>query len=71
LETTNRALNGFPINRLPFQLQVQGCTSLRCHLSALLRRLAKFSRDGRPEGSLLAFAPDNVTAHIQAIAAWH
>jgi hypothetical protein len=71
LETTNRALNGFPINGLPFQLQVQGCTSLRCHLPALLRRLAKFFRDGRPGGSLLAFAPGNVTARIQTITVWH
>jgi hypothetical protein len=34
-------------------------------------RLNKFFRDGRPGGSLLAFAPGNVSARIQTITVWH
>jgi hypothetical protein len=42
----------------PIHFRVGGCTNriFRCHLLFLLSRFARFSREERPEGSLLAFA---------------
>ena len=37
---------------------------MRRHLLIPLGRFAKFSHDGRPRGSLLAFAPDNIATRI-------
>ena len=54
LESANLAFDGLPIKGFPCRALVQGCTSLRRHLLTLLGRLAKFSRDGRPGGSLRA-----------------
>src|SRR5260370_39094353 len=54
------------------------CACLSCccrHLLCLLNRFAKFSRDERPDGSLLAFARGDVTSlsspSIPPIAGWH
>jgi hypothetical protein len=61
LESANLAFDGLPIEGFPCRALVQNCTSLRRHLLTLLGRLAKFSRDGRPGGSLPAFAPGSLS----------
>jgi hypothetical protein len=59
-----------PIKSFPCPVLVQGCTSLRRHLLTFIGRFAKFFRDGRPGGSLPAFASGYVAARIQTVTAW-
>src|SRR5215813_13058488 len=58
LEPTNIAVNLPPVDGRPIHFRVGGCTNRKfCrHLLFLLSRLAGFSREERPEGSLHAFA---------------
>ena len=62
LEPTHIAVSCRPVHLVPFHLTVGGRTSkrVRCHLLCLLCLLIKFSRQERPNGSLLAFAQDDV-----------
>src|SRR5215510_5548887 len=58
LEPTHGAVERGPVKGIPLHLSVGDCTSSYdcCHLLCLPDRLAKFSREERPEGSQPAFA---------------
>src|SRR5882672_6150552 len=62
LEPTHGTREGLPVEGLPVCRLVGGRTSNQScrHLPSLLCRFAKLSRAERPEGSLLAFARDDV-----------
>src|SRR5215510_13031782 len=68
LEPTHGPRDGLPVEGLPLSRLVGSRTSNQScrHLPYLLCRLAKLSRAERPEGSLLAFAQDDV-AHAQSL----
>jgi site-specific DNA recombinase len=70
LEPTHVLVGGTPVNVVPILGLVGSCTSRVClyrHLLCFLNRLAMLSREDRPEGSQLAFAPDHAATRIRPI----
>jgi hypothetical protein len=66
LKPTHVLMHGAPVGGVPVQSGVRSRTDrrFRRHLLCFFGRLVKLSRDGRPEGSLPAFAPGDVARRL-------
>src|ERR1700738_751387 len=70
LESADLTFDGCPAKGFPISGSAPRLHQLAPSSADLVGRFAKFFRDGRPGGSLPAFASSYVATRIQAVTAW-